>query len=227
MLAPRVSAICRLLPRGPQSLFTEFMTVHKKPSGFGLFVRESRRLPQNRGRGRDELVSSARQFADGDVWSMRAGGNQRTAASMVVLRAFSKLEQGPRVCTLDDEVVATLFEDNGGQWRRGRELVRVRHGCWVEEEMRRGRVRARREQRERVKRSGVLDQMKPGVAAVLAHAQGQGDVHARTGAPHVHANDTWRSPSARAADAVGTKREDKTSSSSTNLLSSLPATTLL
>jgi hypothetical protein len=100
MLAPQVSAIYRLLPQGPRSLFTEFMTVHKKPSGFGLFVRESHHLPQNRERGRDEMVSSARWIADGDVRSMRAGGNQRTAASMVVLRAFSKLEQGPHVCTL-------------------------------------------------------------------------------------------------------------------------------
>jgi hypothetical protein len=144
-------------------------------------------------------------------------------------RAFSELEQGPRVHALDDEVVVTWFGDNGGQWRRGRELVCVGHGGRrrVEEEMRRGRVRARREQRERVRRVGVLDQRKPGAAAALAHARGQGAAHARTGAPRVHANDTWRSPSARAADEVGTKREHETSSSFTSLLSSLLATTFL
>jgi hypothetical protein len=78
-----------------------------------------------------------------------------------------------------------------------------------------------------VRRGGVLDQRKPGAASVLAHTRGQGSAHARTGAPRVHANDTWRSPSARAADAVGIKREHETSSSSTSLLSSLLATTFL
>jgi hypothetical protein len=82
--------------------------------------------------------------------------------------------------------------DNGGQWRRGRELVCDDHGDrrQVEEEMRRGRVIARREQSERVRHGGVLDQMKPGTAAALAHARGQDDAHTRMGAPRVHANDT-------------------------------------
>jgi hypothetical protein len=42
----------------------------------------------------NELVSSARRLVDEDVRSTRAGGNQRTAASTVVLEAFSELEQG-------------------------------------------------------------------------------------------------------------------------------------
>jgi hypothetical protein len=36
MLAPRVSAICRLLPRGPRLLFTMSMVVHRKTLGFRL-----------------------------------------------------------------------------------------------------------------------------------------------------------------------------------------------
>jgi hypothetical protein len=100
--------------------------------------------------------------------------------------------KGPTFAHFDDKVVVTLFEDNGGQWRRGRELVRVRHGCrrWVEEEMKQGRVRARREQRERVKRSGWLDQMKPGVATALAHAWRQGVAHKalRTPGQALHAS---------------------------------------
>jgi hypothetical protein len=42
--------------------------------------------------------------------------------------AFSKLEQGLRVCAPDDEAVATWFVDYSGQWRRGRELARDGHG---------------------------------------------------------------------------------------------------
>jgi hypothetical protein len=177
MLAPRVSGICRLLPRGPRSLFTESMIVHRKTLVFWLIRTQIvYQLPQNRERERErrardsviglpavkwarrgdrqvrstmanEMVSTAWRFANGDVRSTRAGENRRTMTSTVVLEAFSKLEQRLQVCALDVEEVATWFTDNGGQWRRGRELARVGHGDRrrVEEEMRRGRLRARRE----------------------------------------------------------------------------------
>lgn len=92
----------------------------------------------------NSTVVLAQRVVDGDLWSMRAG-DRRTVASTVVLGAFSKLEQGHRVCTLDDEVVVTWFMDYGGHWRHGRELARDGHGEQrrVEEMMRRGRVRAR------------------------------------------------------------------------------------
>jgi hypothetical protein len=90
------------------------------------------------------------------------------------------------------------FLDNDNQWGRGHELARVGHGGRrrVEEEMRRGRVRVRREQREGVRHGGVLNQIKPGAAATLAHAWGQGATHARMGAPLVHASNICRLPSA-------------------------------
>jgi hypothetical protein len=68
------------------------------------------------------LVFLARRFTDRDVRSMRADRNRRTAASMVVLGAFSELKRGLRVCALDDEVTAAWWVCSGGQWRSRREL---------------------------------------------------------------------------------------------------------
>jgi hypothetical protein len=76
----------------------------------------------------NSTVVLARRVADGDVRSMRTGGDRETAASAVVLGSFSELEQGLRVCALDDEAVVTWVVDYSGQWRHGRELGRDGHG---------------------------------------------------------------------------------------------------
>jgi hypothetical protein len=65
----------------------------------------------------NSMVLSVQRFVDGGARSTRAGGYQGTTASTVVLGAFSELEKRLRVCALDNEVVAALFVDNGGQWR--------------------------------------------------------------------------------------------------------------
>jgi hypothetical protein len=86
----------------------------------------------------NSTVVLARRVEVGDVRSTRAGGDRGTAASTVVLGAFSELEQGLWVCALDDEAIATWFVDYGGQWRRGHKLARDGHGDRrrVEEERR-------------------------------------------------------------------------------------------
>jgi hypothetical protein len=166
MLAPRVPTIRKRLPQGPRSLFTESMTVYRKTLGFGLFTREipsstsEQRERERRVHGSGDSLPAvklarqgggqvrsmkanltvvlARWVADGDVRSTRAGRDQGTAASTVVLGAFSELEQGLRICELDDKAVATWFVDYGGQWRREHELARDGHGDRrrVEEETR-------------------------------------------------------------------------------------------
>jgi hypothetical protein len=76
----------------------------------------------------NSTVLLARRVADGDVRSTRASGDPRTVVPMVVLGAFSELDQGLRVSTLDDEAVATWFVGYGGQWMRDRELAHDGHG---------------------------------------------------------------------------------------------------
>jgi hypothetical protein len=120
MLAPRIPTICRLLPQGARSLFTESMIVYRKTLRFWLIrtrdpsssskqregeksarlgyrltgvemARQGRR--QVRSTKVNSTMLSGRRFVDGGPRSICTGGYRGTTTSTVVLEAFSKLEQ--------------------------------------------------------------------------------------------------------------------------------------
>ena len=133
------------------------------------------------------MVFLARRVADEDVRSTLVGRNRSAKLSTTCSGHPSVQERGAETGARDDETFVGL-----GSWTTvvsggaGTSLARDGHGrrLLVEETMRRGRVRARRGQRERVECAA----------------------QSRARRPRVQAPATWRTRSARTADASETKR---------------------